>query len=94
MKKNWKVKLITMLMVFVLTMVNILPTQNAVYATSSGGYVDDNLVTQESSSLWEKALTAFLVAGTLGLYGLIIGEIIYIIFVVVCNVKSIDKVLK
>ena len=71
MKKNWKVKLITMLMVFVLTMVNILPTQNAVYATRSGGYVDDNLVTQESSSLWEKALTAFLVAGTLGLYGLI-----------------------
>ena len=71
MKKNWKVKFFTMLLVFVLTMVNILPTQNAVYATRSGGYVDDNLVTQESSSLWEKALTAFLVAGTLGLYGLI-----------------------
>ncbi len=71
MKKKWHAKFLAMLIVFALTMVNILPTQNVVYATGGGGYVDDDILTQESSSLWEKALTAFLLIGTLGVYGLI-----------------------
>lgn len=69
MEKKWRAKILAMLIVFVLTMVNILPTNNsAIYAAS---YVEDDILTKESSSLWEKALTAFLLMGTLGLYALI-----------------------
>ncbi|MBQ8299079.1 MAG: hypothetical protein IJX99_04305, partial [Clostridia bacterium] len=71
MKRDWKMKVISILIVFVLTMVNILPTQNVVYATGGGGYVEDDILTKESSSLWEKAITGFLLMGTVGLYSII-----------------------